>query len=125
MSEAPAPVRRLRRFANLIHRAGLPKTGDADPFTTFRLYRISVLRELLKALGDKPLVSRDGWAANMELLLKARKFARRMETVDLAPRYDVRTRQTRIRPFADALSLYRFSRQARLLAAPSPAGGTA
>jgi hypothetical protein len=125
MSEAPAPVRRLRRFANLIQRAGLPKTGDADPFTTFRLYRISVLRELLKVLGDKPLVSHDGWAANMELLLKARKFARRTETVDLAPRYDVRTRQTRIRPFADALSLYRFSREARLLAAPLPAGGTA
>jgi glycosyltransferase involved in cell wall biosynthesis len=125
MSEAPAPVRRLRRFANLIQRAGLPKTGDADPFTTFRLYRISVLRELLKVLGDKPLVSHDGWAANMELLLKARKFARRTETVDLAPRYDVRTRQTRIRPFADALSLYRFGREARLLAAPLPAGGTA
>jgi len=88
MSEAPAPVRRLRQFASLIQRAGLPKTGDADPFTTFRLYRISVLRELLKVLGDKPLVSHDGWAANMELLLKARKFARRTETVDLAPRYD-------------------------------------
>jgi hypothetical protein len=118
-------VRRLRRFANLIQRAGLPKTGDADPFTTFRLYRISVLRELLKVLGDKPLVSRDGWAANMELLLKARKFARRMETVDLAPRYDVRTRETRIRPFADAVSLCRFSREARLLAAPVAAGGPA
>ncbi len=123
MTEAPAPVRRLRRFADWIQRTGLPKTGDADPFTTFRLYRISVLRELLKAAGDKPIVTSDGWAANMELLLKARRFARRLETVDLAPRYDLRTRETRVRPVADALNLFRFTRRARLLV--SPAGGPA
>jgi glycosyltransferase involved in cell wall biosynthesis len=123
MSEAPAPVRRLRRFAEWIQRAGLPET-DADPFTTFRLYRISVLRELLKSLGDKPVLTSSGWAANVELLLKARRFARRVETVDLAPRYDLRTRETRVRPFADALNLYRFSRRARVLAA-APAGGAA
>jgi glycosyltransferase involved in cell wall biosynthesis len=122
MSEAPAAVRRLRRFADWIQRAGLPKT-EADPFTTFRLYRISVLREMLKSLGDKPVVTSSGWAANVELLLKARRFARRVETVDLAPRYDLRTRETRVRPFADALNLYRFSRKARLLA--PPAGGAA
>jgi glycosyltransferase involved in cell wall biosynthesis len=120
--EAPAPVRRLRRFANWIQRAS-SQSGEIDLFTTFRLYRISVLRELLKSLGDKPVVSSIGWAANMELLLKAKRFARRMETVDLAPRYDVRTRETRVRPFADAISLYRFSRKARVLVAP--AGGTA
>lgn len=122
MSEAPAPVRRLRSFANWILRAGFPKTEAADPFTTYRLYRISVLRELLKSLGDKPAVSSDGWAANLELLLKARPFARRVENVDLAPRYDVRTRETRVRPFTDAMSLFRFSRKARALA---PAAGSA
>jgi glycosyltransferase involved in cell wall biosynthesis len=123
MTEAPAPVRRLRRFADWMQRTGLPKTEAIDPFTTFRLYRISVLRELIKSLGDKPAVTSSGWAANMELLLKARRFARRIENVDLAPRYDVRTRETRVRPFADALNLFRFSRKARLLAAP--AGGPA
>ena len=46
MTEAPAPVRRLRRFADWMQRAGLLKTDATDPFTTFRLYRISVLREL-------------------------------------------------------------------------------
>jgi hypothetical protein len=82
-----------------------------------------VLRELLKAVGDKPVVTTSGWAANMELLLKASRYARRVETVDLAPRYDVRTRETRVRPVADALTLFRFSRKARLFAAP--AGGVA
>jgi hypothetical protein len=46
-----------------------------------------------------------------------------VETVDLAPRYDVRIRETRVRPVADALNLFRFSRRARLLA--NPAGGAA
>ena len=115
MSEAPAPVRRLRQFANWIVRSGLPATEAADPFTTYRLYRISVMRELLKSLGDKPCVTSNGWAANMELLLRARPFARRVENVDLAPRYDVRTRESRIRPVADAMNLFRFSRLARTL----------
>ena len=118
-TEAPAAVRRLRRFADWIQRTALAKTGEGDLFTTFRLYRISVLRELLKATGDKPVVTSNGWAANMELLLKARRFARRLETVDLAPRYDLRTRETRVRPVADALNLFRFSRKARLLLAPA------
>jgi glycosyltransferase involved in cell wall biosynthesis len=114
--EAPLAVRRLRRFANWIQRTALAKTADADPFTTFRLYRISVLRELLKSHGDERVVTSSGWAANMELLLKARRFARRIETVDLVPRYDVRTRESRVRPFSDALDLYRFSRKARSIA---------
>ena len=96
-------------------------TGKIVP--SFRLYRISVLRELLKTLGDKPTVTSTGWAANMELLLKARRFARRIDNVDLAPRYDVRTRETRIRPISDALNLFRSSRKARVLAAPT--GGAA
>lgn len=123
LTEAPVPVRRLRSFANWIQRAGLPKTEAADPFTTFRLYRISVLRELLKSIGDEPVISSNGWAANMELLLRARRFARRVENVDIAPRYDVRTRESRVRPVADALSLFRFSRRARNLAAAT--GGAA
>jgi len=122
LTEAPAAVRRLRTFASWIQRTGLPKTEAADPFTTYRLYRISVLRELLKSMDDKPFVTGDGWAANLELLLRARPFARRVENVDLAPRYDVRTRESRVRPVADALSLFRFSRKARSLAA---AGGAA
>ena len=121
LSEAPAPVQRLRLFADWIQRSG-PKT-EGDPFTTYRLYRISVLREMLKALGDKPVVTSTGWAANAELLLKTRRFARRLETVDLAPRYDIRTRESRIRPFADALNLFRFSRRARVLAAAAKGAG--
>ena len=107
----------------MIHRSEIPKSAGADPFTTFRLYRISVLRELLKSLGDKPLITTSGWAANMELLVRSTRFARRIENVDLAPRYDLRTRETRVRPLADAYNLLRFSRRARLMSAP--VGGVA
>ncbi len=123
IEEAPAAVRKLRRLAGWIHRSEIPKSAGADPFTTFRLYRISVLRELLKSLGDKPLITTSGWAANMELLVRSTRFARRIENVDLAPRYDLRTRETRVRPLADAYNLLRFSRRARLMSAP--AGGVA
>jgi glycosyltransferase involved in cell wall biosynthesis len=115
LAEAPTPVRRLRQLAGWLQRAGLPRTGDADPFSTFRLYRISVLRELVKAVGEKPIVTTDGWAANMELLVKTASYARRTETVDVAPRYDVRVRPSRVRPFADALDLYRFGRKVRAI----------
>ncbi len=123
VAEAPAAVRKLRRLAGWIHRSEIPKSAGADPFTTFRLYRISVLRELLKSLGDKPLITTSGWAANMELLVRSTRFARRIENVDLAPRYDLRTRETRVRPLADAYNLLRFSRRARLMSAP--VGGVA
>jgi glycosyltransferase involved in cell wall biosynthesis len=121
--EAPGPVRKLRRLAEWIQRSEIPKSAGADPFTTFRLYRIAVLREMLKSLGDKPVITTSGWAANMELLVRATRFARRVENVDLAPRYDIRTRETRVRPLADAFNLYRFSRRAHLISAP--VGGAA
>lgn len=123
LEEAPPQVRTLNRMAGWIQRADTTKGQVADPFTTFRIYRISVLRELLKSIGDEPLITASGWAANMELLLKASRFARRIETIDLAPRYDLRTRESRVRPLADAFRLFRFSRRARQLA--STAGGVA
>lgn len=123
LAEAPPPVKRLRRIADWIERTALKRQPAGDPFTTYRLYRISVLRELLKSMGDTPLVTGKGWAANMELLLRATRFARRVESVDLAPRYDIRTRETRVRPFVDAVDLYRSARKARALVVP--AGGAA
>jgi hypothetical protein len=87
--------------------------GVNDPFGTFRLYRVSLVRDLIKQSGDAPLAGYGGWAANLELLLKASQAARRVETVTLEPRYDVRPRESRIRPWADAMNLFRFSRTAR------------
>ena len=109
----PLPVRRLRRLGGWMLRVSVPVSGLTDPFNTFRLFRISVIRELLKEIGDSPLIASDGWAANAELLMKTAPLARRIETVPLLPRYDLRVRESRIRPFADAMNVFRFARGAR------------
>ena len=106
---APVSVRRLRRVAPWLLRPFVSVSGVADPFASFRLFRISVIRDLIKQADNTPLVAGEGWAANVDLLSRAVPFARRVETVQLEPRYDVRPRQSRVRPFADALNLYRFA----------------
>ncbi len=110
----PTPVRRLRRVAPWLLRESARLPGVADPFGSFRLYRISVLRDTLKRIGsgDAPLVASTGWSANVELLAKLAPSARRIETITLPQRYDLRPRKSRVRPFVDAIGLYRFGRSA-------------
>lgn len=112
MAEAPKPVRRLRRLAPWMLRPFIKTPGVDDPFGSFRLYRVSTIRDALKAAGESPLVSGEGWAANVDLLLKLTPHARRVETLTIAQRYDLRPRESRVKPFADALSLFRFGRAA-------------
>ncbi len=110
---APVPVRRLRWASALLVRPFVSVPGVADPFGTVRLYRISMIRDLIKTLGDQPLVSAAGWAANAELLMRLAPLARRIEAVPSAQRFDLRTRESRIKPWADAMALFRYGRTAR------------
>ncbi len=112
-SATPAPIRRLRWIAGLAVRASGAVAGVVDPFGAMRLYRISLVRELIKASGDSPIVTGEGWGANLALLRRALPLARRMETVSLEPRFDVRARATRIRPWSDGLALLRPGRVPR------------
>lgn len=109
----PTPVRRLQWVAPWVLRPFVSVPGVRDPFRSFRLYRIQLLRDLIREAGDGPLMRADGWAGNVDLLLRAARLARRMETVELSPRYDLRPRDSRVRPWDDAMSLYRFGRAAR------------
>ena len=70
--------------------------------------------------GGATIVSAEGWAANVEMLAKAVRFARRVETVAADPRYDLRVRPTRVRPMADLMTLYRFGWAARGRLRPAP-----
>lgn len=110
----PQPVRRLRWLARWIMRAGAAVPGVNDPFGAMRLYRITLVRDLICEAGDAPIVSGHGWAANLDLLRRAVPLARRMETVQLDARYDLRMRDTRIRPWSDALALFRGARAPRV-----------
>lgn len=110
---APPAVRRLHSIASRVLRLFVKTGSVADPFRSYRLIRISVIRELIKSLGSQPLLASEGRAADVELLLRAAKFARKIDTVALPTRYDLRTRETRVRPFADAMRVFRFGRSAR------------
>ncbi len=118
-ANAPVPVRRLKRLTSWIRKFALPRNASDEAFTTFRCYRISVLREMIKSVGDAPLVTSDGWAANAELLFRAVPFARKIETQRQDQRYDLRLRASRLRPLASALNIYRVGKTARRLAAVS------
>jgi len=112
-ASVPQAVRRLRRLAPLLVRPFVQVPGVRDVFGSLRLYRVSVIRDLIRERGDAPLLEGDGWGANLDLLLRAAPHARRIETVELAPRYDVRERETRVRPWPDAMALLRVARLAR------------
>jgi len=118
----PRPVRWLRRMAPWVLRPYMTVPGVSDPFGTFRLYRITLLRDLIRHAGDEPIVQGTVWAANVDLLVHTAPLARRVETVVLEPRYDLRPRASRIHPWTDAVDLFRFGRTRwRRLPAPSRA----
>jgi len=109
----PGPVRMLRRVAPFVTRPFVSLPNVKDPFGTLRAYRISVLRDLLKATGDRPIIHSDGWSANVELLVRVSRFARRVESIPMSPRYELRPRASRVRPWRSALALYRSARALR------------
>ncbi len=120
----PRPVRRLRRVAPALLRWIVKVPGVRDPSHSYRLFRVSVLRDALRAAGDAPLVQGDGWWVNVDLLLATAPHARRVETVPLAPRFDLRPRESRLRPVADAVRLFRLGRRSprrRLATTPTTA----
>lgn len=107
----PRPARILHRFAPYITRAFLqPLVNSRDPYGTLRAYRISVLRDELKRSGDQPLLHRDGWSANAELLVRVARLARRIDTVATSPRYELRPRESRLRPWRGSMELFRNAR---------------
>jgi glycosyltransferase involved in cell wall biosynthesis len=119
----PVEVKRLRQLAPWAIKFFVPVSGISDPFGSFRLYRISLIRDVIKTYGDKPLATTDGWAANVQMLIATMPFARRVEKVSVDCRYDLRVRPTRIKPFSDSMALFRFGRASRgsKIALPSPA----
>lgn len=116
----PAAERRLRRIARWLLRGTLASAASEDPFGTFRLIRLSTVRDLIKARGVAPLIAAAGWSGNLELLHAARASARRVEMVSLPARYDLRTRESRRRVVSDAVDLVRTARRVRSFAAAAP-----
>lgn len=116
------PERTLRRIAPWVLKPFVRVPGVTDPFNSYRLYRVSVVRDLLKSIGEKTVIQHDGWAGNVELLVKTMPLARRVETVALDALHGLRPRPSRVRPWAAVRELYTLGRETRTRreVAPTP-----
>ena len=106
------------RFARWLGRIALGRVADGapggDPLQGFRAYRAVVVKKAMRAAGDRPLITTDGWAANAELLKVLAPFARRVAEVPVSLRYDIRRRPTRVRVFPTVREILRVRKVAPL-----------
>jgi glycosyltransferase involved in cell wall biosynthesis len=91
----PRPQRFARMVAPLLLGKAHRTAPVSDPLCGFRAYRLIVLKKALRAMGEGPMVSGEGWAANLQLLELSAAHARRIEEIPLDLRYDIRERDSR------------------------------
>lgn len=103
----PRTVRLARRLARFALGRPAPDDPGIDLLMGFRAYRAVVVRKALRAARGRPLVTTDGWAANAELMKVLAPFARRVATVPLGLRYDIRWRGSRVRVFGTVRQILR------------------
>lgn len=89
--------RLLRRWAPTLLRRSVKVPGITDTVSGFAGFRLIALRNALRS-GGRTLTS-DGWAASAELIGRTARHARRIESVAIVERHDLRPRASRIRPW--------------------------
>ena len=103
---ATPPGYRITRWGARWLLRGLRVPGVSDVVSGLVGYRLIVLRNAFRS-GPGPLLTAEGWAANAELLARAARHARRVETVPVLERHDRRPRASRVRPWSLARDLWR------------------
>lgn len=104
--------RLLRRWAPALVRRAVPQVGDLA--SGFLAVRLAVLKQALP--GSGPLVTTTGWAGHAELIARLAARARRVETVPVVERHDLRPRPTRADAWREARGLWSARRAIRLAA---------
>lgn len=95
---APRRVRVSRWLAGKLLGATHDRAPVADPLSSLRAYRVIVLKKAIRELGDEPLLDRESWAGQLQLLERLVPHARRIEETPLEMDYGIRRRETRFRP---------------------------
>ncbi|MEJ2678675.1 MAG: glycosyltransferase family 2 protein [Gemmatimonadota bacterium] len=108
--QGPNAVRWSRRAWSYLLRRSDWEGAEHDPLSGFRAYRVMVLKKALEAVGDQPLLTMDGWAANAQLLAVTLPHARRAEDVPVDVRYDRRERPSRFHAMHAARQIIRLMR---------------
>ncbi|MEX2582181.1 MAG: glycosyltransferase family 2 protein [Gemmatimonadota bacterium] len=116
--EVPRSLRLARRGIPWVLR-GAPFPPDvSDPASGFRAYRVSVLKRALVGRNGTPLLTTDGWAANVELLAATTPHSRRTEGLEVTRRYDMRQRASRFRPWNTLRDVWNVARRMRRETSP-------
>lgn len=109
--------RMVRRYATHLLPRRLRVSGIRDMTSGFAAFRLMTLRNALRH-PTATLLQSEGWAATAELIARAARHARRVESVPIVERYDLRTRASRTDPWVAARQLWRRSRALELPAEP-------
>ncbi|MFI5235359.1 MAG: glycosyltransferase family 2 protein [Gemmatimonadales bacterium] len=96
----------LRRWARLLVPRAARVPGVRDALSGCTAFRLVTLKNALRDWPDR-LLRTEGWAANAELAAKAARHARRIDTVEVIERHDLRRRATRLRPWDEARAVWR------------------
>ena len=119
--EASHGRRLVRRLGPLLLRGRVRVPGVSDLVSGFIAFRLITLRHAFRA-QEGPLLTAEGWSANAELIGRAARVARRVETISAVERHDLRPRPSRVQPWQTAMALLRARSQLRVPPlAPPPA----
>ncbi len=117
---APREIVRLEQLIRWIVRPAGLTPGTQDPCSSFRLIRLAMVRDLIKRAGGQALTSGPVLEANLRLTHALVPVVRRVETVAVPRRFDLRQRSTRRRPWHDAWQLWKARRSLRPAVAARP-----
>ena len=106
----PRRVQWARRLGSMALRRSYSDSPVEDPLCGFRAYRAVVIKKALRAAGDRPLLSRDGWVANAELMKLLAPFTRRIAEAPLGLRYDIRWRSSRVKLLSTIREIVRLAK---------------
>lgn len=128
----PSTPEAERRRVNLLRRLNtmwpfrsfVAIPGIADPFGAYRLVRLAVVREMLKARDAAPVIDAPVSAANADLARHIALHARRTETIALSQRWDLRPRATRVTAWRDAIDVAKRAWATRAMRVPARIRGT-
>jgi glycosyltransferase involved in cell wall biosynthesis len=117
--EPPKGTRTVRWVTTKLMKRVVGRAPVSDPLGGLRAYRVIVLKKALRERAE-PLLTTDGWAANVELLGRLAPHARRIAEAPSALRYDLQMRPSRFRPVRTLWSLAHL--RASLWSSATPAG---
>jgi glycosyltransferase involved in cell wall biosynthesis len=110
---APRAERLARRLLPALVRTLARIPGVEDYVGTLRAYRLATVERLVREAGGQPILTRDGWAADLELLVKLSRHARKIESVPVAGTGGARQRPSRAAPLSLAWEVFRAARALR------------